>query len=188
VTELLPPQTSRDLRAARLTYAEVGATAGALPPGYHHQTLAEPVGRGSAQFEAAARSVLGWHMHERAGLRPQVSDPAVRQGSVAVLRPQLGPLSLRVPVRVVRVLDEPHRRGFAYGTLAGHPERGEESFVVELTADSTVVFHLVAFSRAGRWFTRLGGPVARAGQRLIGRRYLSAVREAAQSVADREAP
>jgi uncharacterized protein (UPF0548 family) len=36
----------------------------------------------------------------------------------------LGPI--RVPCRVVYVLDEPERRGFAYGTLPGHPESGEE--------------------------------------------------------------
>ena len=32
----------------------------------------------------------------------------------------LGPV--RAPCRVVYVVDEPDRRGFAYGTLPGHPE------------------------------------------------------------------
>ena len=40
----------------------------------------------------------------------------------------LGPL--RAPCRVVYVVDEPDRRGFAYGTLPGHPETGEELFAV----------------------------------------------------------
>jgi uncharacterized protein (UPF0548 family) len=32
-------------------------------------------------------------------------------------------------------VDEPGRRGFAYGTLPGRPETGEEAFVVEKTND-----------------------------------------------------
>ena len=40
----------------------------------------------------------------------------------------LGPV--RAPCRVVYVVDEPDRRGFAYGTLPGHAESGEERFVV----------------------------------------------------------
>jgi uncharacterized protein (UPF0548 family) len=31
-----------------------------------------------------------------------------------------------VPCRVVYVVDEPRRAGFAYGTLPGHPEIGGE--------------------------------------------------------------
>ena len=182
MTELLAPEMTRDLRCARLTYADVGATAGQLPLGYHHQMLSEPIGYGRAQFEAAVRCLMSWEMHARAGLHPQVSDLRVQRGSVAVLRLHVGPVNLHVPVRVVRVLDEPRWQGFAYGTLPGHPERGEESFVVELAQDGTVFFHLVAFSRPGRWFTRLGGPVARASQLLISERYLAAVREAAQAV------
>ena len=36
---------------------------------------------------------------------------------------------LQAPCRVVYVIDEPDIRGFAYGTLPGHPESGEERFV-----------------------------------------------------------
>jgi hypothetical protein len=37
------------------------------------------------------------------------------------------------------------RLGLAYGTLPGHPERGEESFVIELLDDGQVRVHIVAF-------------------------------------------
>jgi uncharacterized protein (UPF0548 family) len=186
MAELLEAGVVQDLRQAELTYSEVGATSGTLPPGYHHQRLSAPVGYGRAQFEAAADCLLRWKMHAHAGLHPQVSDEVVQEGSVAVLRLHLGPIRLRVPVRVIRVVDQPFRRGFVYGTLPGHPERGEESFVVEMADDGTVFFHLLAFSRPGRWFTLLGRPVSRAGQVLVSERYLSAVREAAQSVSDAE--
>ena len=42
------------------------------------------------------------------------------------------------PVRVVYVIDEPNRKGFAYGTLDGHPESGEESWIVDQTDDGSV--------------------------------------------------
>ena len=93
-----------------------------------------------------------------------------------------------MPVRVVRVVDEPGRRGFAYGTLPGHPERGEESFVVQLADDGTVFFHLRAFSRPARWFTRLGDPVSRRAQTMIAERYLRSVWQAAQAAGAAAAP
>jgi len=60
------------------------------------------------------------------------------------------------------VVDEPRRRGFAYGTLPGHPERGEEAFLITHHDDGTVTFAITAFCApgsplaraAGRW----GGP------------------------------
>ena len=186
MAELLEAEVIRDLRRTELTYSEVGATAGPLPLGYHRQHLDAPIGYGRAQFEAAGNCLMRWEMHAHAGLHPQVSDPVAQEGSVAVLRFQIGPVRLRVPVRVVRVVDEPSRRGFVYGTLPGHPERGEESFLVEMAEDGTVFFHLVAFSRPGRWYTVLGRPVSRAGQMLISERYLTAVREAALAASDAE--
>ena len=171
----------QDLRGAPLTYAEVGGTGGVLPPGYHHHRLSAPVGDGPDAFAAAAEALLGWQVQEKAGLQPQVSDGTVRQGSVAVLGLGVGPLALRVPVRVVEVLDEPRRRGFVYGTLPGHPVQGEESFVVTLAPDDTVFFHLVAFSRPARWFTAVARPLTRVGQRLVVERYLAAVQAAARA-------
>ena len=76
---------------------------------------------------------------------------------------------------MVYVVDEPDRAGFAYGTLPGHPESGEELFAVELRTDGSVVATIYAFSRPARWYTRLGGPVARLAQRLMTRRYLAAM-------------
>lgn len=179
MVELLAPGAALALQTAALTYAEVGATRGTLPAGYHHQHVSARIGAGRTAFEAAGEALLTWGMHEGAGLTARVSDRRVRVGAVAELRLGRGRLGLRIPVRVLEVVDEPRRRGFVYGTLPGHPERGEESFVVELTADGAVFFDLVAFSRGGRWFTVLGAPVARAGQYLVSERYASALRAAA---------
>jgi uncharacterized protein (UPF0548 family) len=72
------------------------------------------------------------------------------------------------------VVDEADRYGFAYGTLPGHPEQGEEAFVVERLADRTV-FRIVALSRPAEWLARAGGPISRRIQRSTARRYLDAL-------------
>lgn len=48
-----------------------------------------------------------------------------------------GILTPNAPCQVVYVLDEPDRQGFAYGTLPGQPESGEEAFVIERADDDT---------------------------------------------------
>lgn len=187
VLPLPEPQVDR-LRIMPLTYSERGRTydGGAsdgrahdradLPPGYHHLLVREVLGRGDEAFEVAAQRVLTWQMHERAGLRVEATDPAVVAGAHAVVTVPLGPVRLTAPVRVVHVVREPDRAGFSYGTLPGHPERGEEGFYVDRAADGTVTATIIAFSQPDRWFTRLAGPVAVLAQRLQARRYARALR------------
>ena len=57
--------------------------------------------------------------------------------------------------------DEPQSAGFGYGTLPGHPERGEEAFEVEMGADGRVFLTITAFSRHANWFYQAGGLLAR---------------------------
>jgi uncharacterized protein (UPF0548 family) len=85
-----------------------------------------------------------------------------------------GPVALRIPCRVVDVVDEPDRRGFVYGTLPGHPECGEESFVLERRPDGAIAFTVAAFSRPATLLARIGGPAARGMQRFMTGRYLAA--------------
>jgi uncharacterized protein (UPF0548 family) len=90
---------------------------------------------------------------------------------------RLGPVRALAPGRVVSVVDEPRRKGFAYGTLPGHPERGEESFLLSLLDDGTVDLVIVAFSRPALRWSRAGAPLSRWMQRRITGRYLSALRQ-----------
>lgn len=119
-----------------------------MPSGYHQLTRRLVVGTGQARFEDAARTVLAWEMHRRAGLAVRASDAVAVDGAVAALRLGVGRLGVRAPVRVVYVIDEPRRRGFAYGTLPGHPESGEEAFIVELHDDGAVTFTINRYLRA----------------------------------------
>lgn len=169
---LLGSKELQRLREAELTYPEVGMTRCRMPDGYHRFQRSVVVGSGASRFDAAARTLLTWEMHRRAGLSVCPSSASVEEGVVAVVRLGPGRLAVRAPVRVVYVVDEPRRRGFAYGTLPGHPESGEEAFILELADSGDVTFTISAFSRPATWFARAGGPVARAIQSRVTSRYL----------------
>jgi len=111
-------------------------------------------------------------MQRGVGMRVEATTVTAAAGTDMLGR--LGPV--QVPCRVVYVVDEPDRRGFAYGTLPGHPESGEELFSVRYDPTSDAVFAAAtAFSRPALWWSRLGAPVSRVAQRVIARRYLRAV-------------
>ncbi|NUS45712.1 MAG: DUF1990 domain-containing protein [Mycobacteriaceae bacterium] len=156
---------------APFSYAEVGATkpGGPWPPGYHHFRLRRRIGAGRELFERAGREIRCYRMQRGIGIFHSASTPTAEPDTELTVR--LGPIV--APCRVVYVLDEPDVRGFAYGTLPGHPEIGEELFAVEYFPDDAAVYGIVAaFSRPGAWYTRLGGPAVRVLQRLTAEAYL----------------
>jgi uncharacterized protein (UPF0548 family) len=161
-----------ELAALPLTYAEVGATAGPLPAGYHHVQESAVIGHGRRQFEDAAEAGVRWGMLRGAGLRVEATTDVAAVGSEVIVH--LGPV--RAPCRVVYVVDEPDRRGFAYGTLPGHAESGEELFLVRYDpAADEVHAEVTAFSRHATWWSRLASPVTSVVQRVVTRRYLTAL-------------
>lgn len=161
-----------ELAALPLTYAEVGGTAGPLPAGYHHVQKSAVIGRGRRRFEDAAEAGMRWGMLRGAGLKVEATTEVGAVGSEVIVH--LGPV--RVPCRVVYVVDEPGRRGFAYGTLRGHAESGEELFLVRYDpATDEVYADVTAFSRHATWWSKLGSPVTSVIQRLVTDRYLRAL-------------
>ncbi len=165
-----------ELRAAPLTYAAVGATRGEPPEGYHHARRRAAIGAGPTQFSAAAAALMAWQAQRRSGTEVRASAPVVGVDEVADLRVGLGRLRVTAPVRVVHTIDTPTTRGFAYGTLPGHPVSGEEQFVVELMRSGLVLFTITAFSRPAWRIARLAGPFDDVAQSLMTRRYLLALR------------
>jgi uncharacterized protein (UPF0548 family) len=84
-----------------------------------------------------------------------------------------GAFHVVAPCRIVYVIDEPKQFGFAYGTLPGHPEQGEESFVITATAAGEVRFDVTALSRPSETLAKLVSPVARVIQRRVTNAYLA---------------
>jgi uncharacterized protein (UPF0548 family) len=172
------------------SYPEVAATLGgraALPSAvvqrYDVDLNAQVLGRGRALFEHASAALLRWRGFEIPWLELHGAATPVAQGVVvATLVHTLGVWTLN-PCRVVYVIggpNDPDRVGFAYGTIAGHAERGEERFLVEHDRTSDEVrFEILAFSRPGHPLVRVGAWHARALQRRFARDALAALARAA---------
>jgi uncharacterized protein (UPF0548 family) len=162
------------------SYPEVGATESAvLPPGYRHDRHHRQLGD-SQVFDRAATGLRHWVAHEAAGIHIFPRDQPVSLGATILVVISLGPAQMVAPCRIVRVIDELDKFGFAFGSLPGHPERGEEAFVVERRTNGTF-FNIIAFSRSADPLVRLAGPIGRAIQLAITRRCVSALARYAQS-------
>lgn len=153
-----------------LTYPDVGATRDdRAPAGFAHDHNRQRLGAGAEAFARAQDAIRRWVMFPAplAFIEP-VRVPIEAGAHAGVLIHALGLWWLNA-ARIVYVIDEPRRFGFAYGTLPGHVESGEERFSVEWLADDSVWYDLRAFSRPRYWPVRLGKPIARTLQRRFGR-------------------
>ncbi|MET9445518.1 DUF1990 domain-containing protein [Streptomyces sp. NPDC006610] len=158
------------------TYEDVGATreAGFCPPGFHSLHVRSRIGEGQDVFRRAADAVRTWEMHRAVGVGIEASaDRAAPGVDVTVTLAGV----VKAPCRVVWTVDEHRRAGWAYGTLPGHPECGEEAFLVDRTGDGTVWLTVTAFSRPARWYARAGGAATRGLQHAYARRCGKVLRE-----------
>ena len=169
-----------DPRTASVTYAEVGVTldAEATPAGFRLTGREVALGTGRAVFDRAVADTREWQIQRRSGIRVQAADgradaPPLGLGDTVIMRVPLWPFP--VPCRVVATVDEPRRAGFAYGTLPGHPESGEEAFLIEWLPDDRVVVRIRAFSKPASWLFRLGYPAVLLMQRIYTDRYARAL-------------
>lgn len=161
--------------SASPTYSEVGATRSPdLPDGYRHDRYQMVLGSGDPVFRSAVDGLRSWRAHEGAGVKV-LPDAPVEGGGTVVLAVHVGPAWAIAPCRVVYVIEEHVRWGFAYGTLPGHPERGEEAFLVEHDLTGLVTFRIAAFSRPADLLARIGAPVTRMVQQRVTRQYLQAL-------------
>jgi uncharacterized protein (UPF0548 family) len=168
------------LRSAPFTYPEVGATQDdELPAGYAHGRREAVVGHGRAAFDRAVAALFDWRMQKGVGLRVRADGPPSEPGTVVVLTAGLRRFGYDIPCRVVWARTDGDEQGFAYGSLPGHPESGEESFVVTLLENDDVVFTTRVFSRLASAAARLGGPVSRAVQAAALDRYVTSIEKAA---------
>jgi uncharacterized protein (UPF0548 family) len=165
------------LRGTQPTYTDVGATlAGIEPEGFHHDRYEILLGRGTETFRRAVTGLRGWKAHAGPGVRVFPHEEVIAAGATVVVTLGTPFLALAAPCRIVGVLDEQAQWGFAYGTLPGHPEKGEEAFVVSISPDETVHFEIVAFSRPADLLVRLSGPLGTGIQKGGTNSYLRALR------------
>jgi uncharacterized protein (UPF0548 family) len=176
------PARERDLgalleraRTDSLTYAPAGVSLVDLAPsGLKRRRWTTPL-VGSNAFAGAVDALRTWGMHRGAGLRVAADGPIAVGTNVAFSAPL--PIGfIDGTCRVVAVVDEPNRYGFAYGTLSVHPERGEQSFVVTRDEAGDVRLDIVGVSQPALPLARLVPPLAGHLQDRAVRRYLAAMR------------
>jgi uncharacterized protein (UPF0548 family) len=163
-------------RTAAPTYPEVGATAAErLPPGYRHDHYERSLGRNDAAFAAAVDGLRTWRAHIGAGVDiVPVGAPIAEKENVLLLL-KLAGLWTVAPCRIVYVVEERDRFGFAYWTLSGHPETGEAAFVVQRGGGGETVFRIRSFSRPADPIARIAAPISRRIQTSVTRKYLAAL-------------
>lgn len=164
-------------RELPFSYCEVGASAGELPPGYIVDRNRIKLGNGQDVYEVAIAALRNWRQFDLGWVQMVPAGTPVEVGAVvAILTRHFGFWSLNA-CRVVYLIDDagPTKKfGFAYGTLAGHVERGEERFTIEWhDADDSVWYDILAFSRPNKLLVKLALPLARRLQRRFARDSLS---------------
>jgi uncharacterized protein (UPF0548 family) len=180
-----PQRISRFLEAQRdapFSYDELGATheGAKAPAGYAVDHNRARLGRGRNTFERAVAALYSWKMFDVGWARLVPADAPVEVGTtVAVVAKHYGFHSLN-PCRITYTIEEDEgglvRRGFSYGTLLEHGEKGEERFTVEWRRENDSVFYdLYAFSRPNHFLAKLGYPLARRLQRRFARDSLQAM-------------
>jgi uncharacterized protein (UPF0548 family) len=163
-------------RQSPFTYEEVGASLGELPEGYRHSRSSIVLGTGDAVFARGKDGIREWRAAAGAGVEMVPPDAPIEVGTTVASLVRLGPFHVLAACRIVVVVDEPDRFGFAYGTLPAHSVEGEEAFVVARDADGTVRFDITAFSRPRDVLTKAGAPFARRVQARTARGYLEGMR------------
>jgi uncharacterized protein (UPF0548 family) len=161
------------------TYEAVGATARTPPAGYVVDRTRIKLGEGGAVFQSAISALRRWEQFALGWVEAWPSDTPIQEGNaVAVMGRAIGVWWLNA-CRVVYVVDETgpiSKFGFAYGTLPGHVESGEERFLVEWDrGDDGVWYDILAFSRPNQFSARLGYPVVRRLQKRFGRASAAAM-------------
>jgi uncharacterized protein (UPF0548 family) len=155
---------------AEFSYFEVGSTRKQAPTGYVVDHNRVRLGSGIAAFQCAREALVRWEMFHLGWVKlfPQ-SAPVQPHSTVAVLVRHFGFWSLNA-CRVVYVIDEERRYGFAYGTLQDHAERGEERFSIEWSEDDDSVWYdILAFSRPHQWQAKFALPLSRILQKKFAR-------------------
>ena len=187
------------------SYAEVGATASLfplpptelrvedaltppsplpLPPSYTIDRTRVELGAGGDVFERAKTALARWRQFQLGWLEAFPDDTPIRPGETVLVIARAGGLWWTNAARIVYTVDEQSdvssRFGFAYGTLPGHVEMGEELFLIEWNrVTDRVHFDILAFSRPRHFLVRLNRRRARAMQKRFGSEAAAAMRVAA---------
>ncbi|MHC2068846.1 DUF1990 family protein [Bremerella sp. T1] len=151
-------------RPLKFSYCHQGKTATTPPDGFQVDHTRVKLGHGIEIFEAAKAALGNWRQFELGWVAARPSNTTIREGEVVCVIGKAAGLYWLNAARIVYVIDDPMntpRFGFAYGTLPGHMEAGEERFLIEMDDHGDVWYDILAFSKPKRWIVRLVHPYMR---------------------------
>jgi uncharacterized protein (UPF0548 family) len=144
------------------SYKEVGASKSVVPQNYpinHHRIR---VGSGVADYARAKNALQSWTMYKLDWTRIYPPDAPIAIGETVVVIVNHHFCWSMNSCRIVYVLEEneaTERFGFAFGTLPGHSETGEERFTVEWNRDDdSVWYELLAFALPHHILAKIAAP------------------------------
>jgi len=113
------------------TYAAVRATAKTPPSGFVVDRTRVRLGEGESVFRSAIAALQRWEQFQLGWVEAWSPDTPIKSGQVmAIMGRAIGMWWLN-SCRIIYVVDESGpicKFGFAYGTVLGHVESGEERF------------------------------------------------------------
>jgi len=140
------------------------------------------LGEGSRVFFKAKEAVRQWRMFDIDWIRLyRPGTPATARDTVAILVGGFGVWIVNT-CRIVYVIDEPRRYGFAYGTLVHHALAGEERFTVEWRDDNSVWYEVLHFSREKHPLAKIAYPLVRRLKKIFRRDSGTAMQRASAVV------
>ncbi len=155
------------------TYQAVGATATGPPQGFVVDHTRVQLGERESTYLAAKSALHRWEQFRLGWVETHPTELPIESGNVVAVLGYAAGLWWLNSCRIVYTVAESgsvERYGFAYGTLPGHVECGEERFVIEWDhQDDTVWFDILAFSRPNHLLTRIGYPLVRRLQKRFGK-------------------
>lgn len=167
-------------RNLNFTYPEVGATNTTPPSGYTVDHNHVQLGQGEGTYRAAVAVLKYWQHFDLGWVTIVPRGVPIEVGAIVAVKARaFGTWSLNAS-RVVYVINEPRRFGFAYGTLPDHVECGEERFLIEWLPDDSVWYDILAFSRPRHPLVRMSFPLARMLQKRFARDSISRVQALTQ--------
>ncbi len=91
------------------------------------------------------------------GRQMKVGDTIVQQAFL----PPVQRISQKIVfgVRINKIIDQSDKVGFSYQTLEGHVEKGESTFMAEITTMGEPVFRIHTYSKPGTLLARIAGPL-----------------------------
>jgi hypothetical protein len=158
-------------RASPLGGWEARSLADGSPRPRDHRDRYERDVRDPGAFDRIGDAILRYDIFPPGLVTPVLRRAPVEVGDTVGARFHLAPgVALFFASRVVEIFTGSDRRGFTYRTLEGHPELGEETFLVERIGDGVVRVSLRSWSRPGIALTKVLAPALRAIQVRASRR------------------